>query len=651
MATRQYIGARYVPRFDGDWDNTKDYEPLVIVSYQGNSYTSRTFVPHGTAITNEEYWALTGNYNAQVEAYRQEVAEYVEDVKDLVSDVNLFKLESPYNLNGNLVIDYFHNSDYYIQGSCYIGDNKVVAYFSTDTDTGKLVCFNLTSKAIVWSYDIEAYHGNSISYRQTDHCIYIASGEDNKIIVVDVLSPSVIKSVIEAPVDTIYSIAYDDSTDTFYSINKLGTTEGEANLLFKYVGIFESVDQTITLKNYPSVKYQASAQGIQLIKDGIIYVLGYSYKNKYIIGNDIQTGEAVVMAQQPYYINMYRNTGESEALIYNYDYDVFYIAASQPNTGYSGVYNAMIYEIDLFTSIDIMVPPIMGTTGYYTNEDRIVIDVDDENVNSLSPYDGVNIPALKCPQDAITLGILLQKFLIARMKIASNIVEGIKLNGFTGIIRAINSSSKITINNLTKMSGVNIQFADCIFTGKVGSYQINANTHCNISFFSCVFEDVDGITAHIFAEQNCTIFVRETDCVFNSTKRKFVAGNGSIINSVGSGHFTEKSSDNFNPVADIYVYTGLVLENDNYEKSLARFHLSQNGTAVPTGIILSNSDSSISTNHLRYIYEPDTPAYLCMSPLFMLNRNSTYYVWAKYNGNSTGEIAYADVKKIDIGYM
>lgn len=73
MATRQYIGARYVPKFDGAWDNTKEYDPLIIVSYQGNSYTSRTFVPANIDITNETYWALTGNYNAQVEAYRQEV--------------------------------------------------------------------------------------------------------------------------------------------------------------------------------------------------------------------------------------------------------------------------------------------------------------------------------------------------------------------------------------------------------------------------------------------------------------------------------------------------------------------------------------------------------------------------------------------------
>jgi ribosomal protein S13 len=69
----KYIGARYVPKFGGDWDSSKSYEPLVIVCYQGNSYTSKTYVPSGTDINNLLFWALTGNYNAQVEYYRQEV--------------------------------------------------------------------------------------------------------------------------------------------------------------------------------------------------------------------------------------------------------------------------------------------------------------------------------------------------------------------------------------------------------------------------------------------------------------------------------------------------------------------------------------------------------------------------------------------------
>lgn len=83
MATPRYntyIGMRYVPIFDGEWNSTKTYEPLTIVSYQGNSYTSRTFIPVGMDINNTEYWALTGNYNAQVEYYRQETARVAEEV-------------------------------------------------------------------------------------------------------------------------------------------------------------------------------------------------------------------------------------------------------------------------------------------------------------------------------------------------------------------------------------------------------------------------------------------------------------------------------------------------------------------------------------------------------------------------------------------
>ena len=71
--TMQYIGARYVPLIIGEWDATIDYEPLSIVTYQGSSYTSRRYTPAGTQITNNEYWALTGEYNAQVAQYRTEV--------------------------------------------------------------------------------------------------------------------------------------------------------------------------------------------------------------------------------------------------------------------------------------------------------------------------------------------------------------------------------------------------------------------------------------------------------------------------------------------------------------------------------------------------------------------------------------------------
>lgn len=80
MSVTQYIGARYVPLFADpiDWDNTRQYEPLTIVYYQGNSYTSKQAVPTGVDISNTDYWAITGNYNAQIEQYRR-VSQVVAD--------------------------------------------------------------------------------------------------------------------------------------------------------------------------------------------------------------------------------------------------------------------------------------------------------------------------------------------------------------------------------------------------------------------------------------------------------------------------------------------------------------------------------------------------------------------------------------------
>ena len=88
----KYIGARYVPMFGRknedtiEWDNKGTYEPLTIVLNEGNSYTSRQYVPAGVDIRNQAYWANTGNYNAQIEAYRQEVYGMSEKIDKEISD-------------------------------------------------------------------------------------------------------------------------------------------------------------------------------------------------------------------------------------------------------------------------------------------------------------------------------------------------------------------------------------------------------------------------------------------------------------------------------------------------------------------------------------------------------------------------------------
>ena len=89
MSVREYIGARYVPLFADpiDWDSTKTYEPLTVVYNQGNSYTSRQYVPAGIDISNDTYWVRTGNYNAQIEQYRSEVATF--DDRITTNETNL----------------------------------------------------------------------------------------------------------------------------------------------------------------------------------------------------------------------------------------------------------------------------------------------------------------------------------------------------------------------------------------------------------------------------------------------------------------------------------------------------------------------------------------------------------------------------------
>ena len=79
-----YVGQRYVPKILGDWNKSKTYEALSIVQYQGNSFTSRQPVPTGIEITNEEFWVSTGNYNAQIEQYRQDV----KNVNDSLNGLN-----------------------------------------------------------------------------------------------------------------------------------------------------------------------------------------------------------------------------------------------------------------------------------------------------------------------------------------------------------------------------------------------------------------------------------------------------------------------------------------------------------------------------------------------------------------------------------
>lgn len=127
MALHQYIGARYVPKFyenslgTSEWRSGVIYEPLTIVTWNGNSYTSKKTVPAtvGNPSDNPSYWVATGVYNQQIADLSDRV-DAIEPVLSLDSD----RIEnlSKYILGKEIVLFGDSYSDEDIQWSTTIND-------------------------------------------------------------------------------------------------------------------------------------------------------------------------------------------------------------------------------------------------------------------------------------------------------------------------------------------------------------------------------------------------------------------------------------------------------------------------------------------------------------------------------------------------
>lgn len=89
MSIREYVGARYVPKYVGEWDVNAVYEPLSIVTVANvGSYTSKQYVPAGINISNTDYWALSGLYTGQIAALETRVDNIDIAITDINSDID-----------------------------------------------------------------------------------------------------------------------------------------------------------------------------------------------------------------------------------------------------------------------------------------------------------------------------------------------------------------------------------------------------------------------------------------------------------------------------------------------------------------------------------------------------------------------------------
>lgn len=97
MATRQYIGARYVPKFyqnsvDGStqWESNVVYDPLIWVTLNnGHMYISKKQVPAtvGIPTANIDYWLDIGSYNGYIQNLQEQIDALSEDTQRRIQEL------------------------------------------------------------------------------------------------------------------------------------------------------------------------------------------------------------------------------------------------------------------------------------------------------------------------------------------------------------------------------------------------------------------------------------------------------------------------------------------------------------------------------------------------------------------------------------
>lgn len=153
MATTQYIGARYVPRHMGEWDVNTQYGALDVVLYtDGNSYTAKCFPPKGTIPTNDQYWALSAQFNQQLASVGNRIVKLEKATAGFVNIKDSDNWETDFGLalmelfnTGNRYI-FIPDGDYTMKTQVVIPENSVVMF-----SKGALVTSEYTGDSVVFS--------------------------------------------------------------------------------------------------------------------------------------------------------------------------------------------------------------------------------------------------------------------------------------------------------------------------------------------------------------------------------------------------------------------------------------------------------------------------------------------------------------------
>ena len=179
MAIRQYVGARYVPRFMGNYDATQIYDALDVVDNGiGTSYIARKTVPAGTALTNTEYWFVYGAASGAILDLEDRMTAAEGDIDTLETDVAHLassRMIRPENRNFLFFADSYDVQTDYIDT---VADWINCASFIKRSKTSG--CFYKTDNTKTWYYIITEENTLSAAEKAsiTDVAFCVAGGND-----------------------------------------------------------------------------------------------------------------------------------------------------------------------------------------------------------------------------------------------------------------------------------------------------------------------------------------------------------------------------------------------------------------------------------------------------------------------------------------
>lgn len=413
--------------------------------------------------------------------------------KILADSGNLSKLEhmelkAPHEIITNIIAEKVFRTDesYYIpQGADYAENGKyILSLLNGKDNTVNLICLDINTFTIDWNIIISANHANSVVFNPNDRKIYIAAcfTFENQgtliptIYVVDYDNPNNgIIDTITAPVDGIYSIALDKENNKWYSINYRGTELGKYNRVYVYNGIFESVEKTIDLKNYPSINGEfPSWQGITMVKDGVIYGIIYSPISA-LVAWDLN-GNLITKATINRFSNGFKPISEVESLFYNKDTDTICIVASNllQSENDENTHGAVILETNINKSITTYTFPFVGTSA--TRINAIGTDMGDKSwkpatENKLkSFYDAISLVKNSFYRNAVI-------YVMDSSKEGNNaIINNAVLYDVNCIIQPSDNASKVTFNGLL------IGFSNITFnSAEFGGTRVDSGIKSNIA--------------------------------------------------------------------------------------------------------------------------------------------------------------------------